>query len=116
MAGALSDLLLLMGIKSRTMASWTTIDEALAGEEIDIVFSDLRMPGTNGLAIFRELVEKRPDIADRFVLVTGDMIGARAEVDELPAEHRPQILEKPFSTLDVRGILAIINEQVGAKL
>ena len=114
-AGALSDLLLLMGIKSRVMAAWTTIDEALDGEEVDIVFSDLRMPGTNGLAIFRELVEKRPELASRFVLVTGDMIGARAEVDELPTEHRPQILEKPFSTLDVRGILAIVNEQVGAK-
>ena len=115
MAGALADLLLLMGIKSRIMAAWTSIEEALDGEEVDIVFSDLRMPGTNGLAIFRELVEKRPELASRFVLVTGDMIGARAEVDELPTEHRPQILEKPFSTLDVRGILAIVNEQVGAK-
>ena len=60
-------------------------------------------------------MEKRPDLAARFVLVTGDMIGARAEIDELPQEHRPQILEKPFSTLDVRGILAVVNGQVGAK-
>ncbi len=87
----------------------------LAGEDVDIVFSDLRMPGANGITIFRELVQKRPDLADRFVLVTGDMIGARAEVDALPVEHRPQILEKPFSTLDVRGILAVVNEQVSLK-
>ena len=39
----------------------------------------------------------------------------RAEVDELPAEHRPQILEKPFSTLDVRSILATVNEQIATK-
>ena len=43
------------------------------------------------------------------------MIGARAEVDELPDEHRPQILEKPFSTLDVRGVLAAINDQLSRK-
>ena len=114
-AASLSDLLLLMGIKSRMVLAWTTNEEVLAGEDVDIVFSDLRMPGANGIAIFRELVEKRPDLADRFVLVTGDMIGARAEVDALPAEHRPQILEKPFSTLDVRSILALVNEQVSLK-
>jgi PAS domain S-box-containing protein len=114
-AGSLADLLLLMGIKSRTVLAWTTSEEVLGGEEVDIVFSDLRMPGANGITIFRELVEKRPDLADRFVLVTGDMIGARAEVDTLPAEHRPQILEKPFSTLDVRGILAVVNEQVSSR-
>ncbi|MDQ6432775.1 PAS domain S-box protein [Mesorhizobium sp. LHD-90] len=114
-AASLSDLLLLMGIKSRTVLAWTTAEEVLGGEDVDIVFSDLRMPGVNGLAIFRELVEKRPELADRFVLVTGDMIGARAEVDALPGEHRPQILEKPFSTLDVRGILAIVNDQLLAK-
>ncbi|PSJ56765.1 ATP-binding protein [Kumtagia ephedrae] len=111
-AASLSDLLLLMGIKSRCVLTWTTAEEVLGEEEIDIVFSDLRMPGANGLAIFRELITKRPDLADRFVLVTGDMIGARAEVDELPADHRPQILEKPFSTLDVRGVLAVVNDQL----
>ncbi len=114
-AASLSDLLLLMGIKSRTVSAWTSSEDVLGDSEIDIVFSDLRMPGANGLTIFRELVEKRPDLADRFVLVTGDMIGARAEVDELPAEHRPQILEKPFSTLDVRGVLATVNDLAALK-
>ena len=114
-AASLEDLLLLMGIKSRTFLAWSSIEEMLGGEEVDIVFSDLRMPGANGLAIFQELVKKRPELAERFVLVTGDMIGARAEVDELPDEHRPQILEKPFSTLDVRGVLAAINDQLSRK-
>jgi CheY-like chemotaxis protein len=114
-AASLEDLLLLMGIKSRTFLAWTSIEDMLGGEEVDIVFSDLRMPGVNGLAIFREIINMRPELADRFVLVTGDMIGARAEVDELPGEHRPQILEKPFSTLDVRGVLAIINDQLAKK-
>jgi len=111
-AASLEDLLLLMGIKSRTFLAWTSVEETIGAEEVDIVFSDLRMPGINGLAIFQEITGKRPDLADRFVLVTGDMIGARAEVDELPGEHRPQILEKPFSTLDVRGVLAIVNDQL----
>jgi hypothetical protein len=64
------------------------------------------------MTVYRQLLEQRPGLARRFVLVTGDMIGARAEVEALPAHLKPQILEKPFSTLDVRGVLAAINDQV----
>lgn len=113
-AGALSDILELMGVKSRLVSAWTTADEMLDGFQTDIVFSDLRMPGQDGASIYRALLEKRPDFSRRFVLVTGDILGARAEFDLLPPQLRPQILEKPFSTLDVRGVLAAVSEQVMA--
>jgi CheY-like chemotaxis protein len=111
-SGALADILELMGVKSRTVTAWTSAGDMLDGEDTDIVFSDLRMPGIDGAGIYRALLEKRPDFAQRFVLVTGDILGARAEVDALPAHLRPQILEKPFSTLDVRGVLTAISDQV----
>lgn len=111
-AGALSDILELMGVKSRTVLAWTNADAMLDGFETDIVFSDLRMPGTDGAAIYRALLDKKPDFARRFVLVTGDTLGARSEIDALPAHLRPQVLEKPFSTLDVRGVLSAISDQV----
>jgi PAS domain S-box-containing protein len=110
-AGSLADLLELMGIKARIVQAWTDTQEMLGDDDIDIIFSDLRMPGKNGLMIFADVVRVRPRLASRFVLVTGDMIGARAEVEALPTTQRPQILEKPFSTLDVRSILAVVNLQ-----
>lgn len=113
-AASLSDLLELMGIKSRIVPAWTSAAEIFRDYEADIVFSDLRMPSSNGIAIFRELVETRPALGQRFVLVTGDMLGAKAEITALPPHLRPQILEKPFSTLDVRGVLAAINDQITA--
>jgi signal transduction histidine kinase/CheY-like chemotaxis protein len=111
-AGSLADILELMGVRSEILTGWTTAREVLASGDPDIVFSDLRMPGMNGIAIYRELLSERPGLARRFVLVTGDMIGARAEIEGLAAHLRPQILEKPFSTLDVRGVLGAINDQV----
>lgn len=111
-AGSLADILELMGIKSTTVTAWVSASESLGDVEPDIVFSDLRMPGKSGLAIHRELTEGRPSLARRFVLVTGDMIGARAEIEALAPHLRPQVLEKPFSTLDVRGVLAAITDQV----
>ncbi|GLS30605.1 multi-sensor hybrid histidine kinase [Mesorhizobium albiziae] len=111
-ASSLADILELMGVKSKLVVEWTSVGEELAAFEPDIIFSDLRMPGVNGMAIYRELLELRAGLARRFVLVTGDMIGARAEIEALPAHLRPQLLEKPFSTLDVRGMLATITDQV----
>jgi PAS domain S-box-containing protein len=111
-AGSLSDILELMGIKSRIAPVWESGAATLGGHmPPDIVFSDLRMPGISGMAIYRELLVERPDLARRFVLVTGDLIGAKAEIEALPAPQRPQILEKPFSTLDVRSVLSTIAEQ-----
>ncbi|CDX23402.1 PAS sensor protein [Mesorhizobium sp. ORS 3324] len=111
-AASLSDILELMGVKSRVVPSWTSAGEVLSGHiPPDIVFSDLRMPGTSGISIYRELLAERPQLAKRFVLVTGDMIGAKAEIDSQPPHQRPHILEKPFSTLDVRGILSTVAEE-----
>ncbi|MGX8011640.1 ATP-binding protein [Mesorhizobium sp. ORM8.1] len=115
-AGSLSDILELMGLKSRVVASWTSATDVLTGHmRPDIVFSDLRMPGISGMSVYRELLAERPALAQRFVLVTGDLIGAKAEIEALPPLQRPQILEKPFSTLDVRGILSAIADHAAAE-
>jgi PAS domain S-box-containing protein len=114
-AASLSDILELMGVKSRVVASWTSAADVLNGHmPPDIVFSDLRMPGISGIAIYRELLAQQPPLAKRFVLVTGDMIGAKAEIEALPPQQRPHILEKPFSTLDVRGILSTVADEAAA--
>ena len=111
-AASLSDILELMGVKSRILAAWTTAEEVLADFDPDIVFCDLRMPEANGLRVFRELCALRPAMSRRFVLVTGDMIGARNDIGALESAERPLILEKPFSTLDVRSALTAVNDQI----
>ncbi|MEZ5784040.1 MAG: PAS domain S-box protein [Rhizobiaceae bacterium] len=111
-ASSLADILELMGIVTTVKSTYASLDDLLSEDEPGILFSDLRMPGVGGMEIYREIIARRPRLAKRFVLVTGDMIGAKAEVEALPAYLRPQILEKPFSTLDVRSVLAAIGDQV----
>ena len=111
-AASLSDVLELMGIKASIITAWTSAAQALESFSPDVVFSDLRMPGASGMTIYAELLAQRADLARRFVLVTGDLIGARAEVETLAPHLRPLILEKPFSTLDVRGALAAVGDQI----
>ena len=43
----------------RSCSAWTSATEELDGFEPDIVFSDLRMPGKSGMAIYRELLARR---------------------------------------------------------
>lgn len=111
-AGSLADMLQLMGLETRVLTAWTSAEAELASFEPDVVFSDLRMPGAGGLAIYRDLLAVRESFAHRFVLVTGDMLGAKAEVEALPPHLRPQLLEKPFTILDARGVIAAIADQV----
>lgn len=112
-AASLSDILELMGIKSRIVRDWQSAALVLSDPQPDIVFSDLRMPGMSGMEIYRRLQAEKPVLARRFVVVTGDLVGAKAEIEALPATGRPHILEKPFSTLDVRGVLAAVAEAAG---
>ncbi len=106
-AASLSDVLELMGIKSRIVTSWQSAGEALDSHpDPDIVFSDLRMPCMSGIDVYRQLQSERPALARRFVVVTGDLVGAKAEIEAFPAGQRPLILEKPFSTLDVLAAVA----------
>ena len=110
-AGSLADILELMGVKSVVHSSWPAAREAAEDPGFDVVFSDLRMPGASGIEIFRELTGRRPELVSRFVLVTGDSMGARSEIEAING-LRPLVMEKPFSTLDVRGALAAIEDLV----
>lgn len=110
-ASSLADMLRLMGIEARQVASWTSVGTDLGDDPVDLIFCDLRMPGASGMTIYREIVAERPAFACRFVLVTGDMIGARAEIGGLRSEQCPLLLEKPFTLLDLRGVLAAVSDQ-----
>ncbi|WP_328700867.1 MASE1 domain-containing protein [Corallococcus silvisoli] len=64
-----------------------------AGEAFDVVLCDLQMPGMDGIAVYRRLVEDAPALVARLVFISGGASSpeARAFVETLA--HR--VLEKP---------------------
>jgi C4-dicarboxylate-specific signal transduction histidine kinase/ActR/RegA family two-component response regulator len=61
----------------------------------DIIISDVRMPGTlTGVDLFRWIEETHPHLADRFLLVTGDVTGD--DIAEIAQYGADRILHKPF--------------------
>jgi len=81
-------------------------EEALAhldAEEFDVIVSDLKMPGMSGQELYLHLKENRPEVAERFIFVTGDVITPGTS-DFIQASGRPS-LSKPFTSGEIAVVL-----------
>ena len=80
----------------------------LAREEVDAVVSDVRMPGEDGLDFYRWLLETRPELARRFLFVTGDV--SREELIRMAREHPELFVHKPFDVDHYLERISVILE------
>ena len=65
----------------------------------DVVICDLKMPKVDGIAFFREVSAKMPQVARRLIFVTGDVAGTDAE--RFLEESGCRWLAKPFRLRDL---------------
>lgn len=83
-------------------------EEALArldaGGRYDLVVADLRMPSMNGMELHAAVAARRPELASRFVVMTGDLV-AGPKLIERDGAAAPPTLEKPFNPAEVRALL-----------
>jgi CheY-like chemotaxis protein len=72
--------------------------------DYDVIFCDLIMPGTSGMALYEAVSGQRPEMAHRFVFMTGGTFTdqARRFVDA----HRERTLDKPLDMQQIRRIVA----------
>jgi len=89
----------------------TSAREALslleAGQEFDLILSDLMMPTMSGMAFYEHLLARHPAYTSRVVFVTGGAMTPRMEafLQSLPNRH----LEKPF---DKKALLEVVREHL----
>lgn len=69
----------------------------------DVVMCDLRMPHLSGSELHRELLAMRPDLVDRLIFSTGDVVSAEASAF-LAGSERP-VIEKPFELSHLERVL-----------
>ena len=72
------------------------------GESFDVIFSDILMPYVTGIELYRAIAARTPEVAERFVFMTGDVV--REDIRTFLAEVSNERLEKPFSSQNLRGI------------
>lgn len=84
-----------------TAVSGSEALEKLAKAPFDVIVTDMRMPGMDGAALWREVKARDPALAARMLFVTGDTLSPGAE--RFLAESRCASLDKPFARDDLVG-------------
>lgn len=71
------------------------------------IFCDYKMPGLDGLAIYKIIISRKPTVKGRFIMITGAILDKGVE-DILRKEEIP-LLKKPFRFKDVTNLLSSLE-------
>ncbi len=89
--------------------------DVLNTKPFDVILCDVRMPGMSGEALFEKVRRDRPQVAVRFVFMTG--VGFGADFERFLSESGRPILEKPFSVEDALSIIRkVVSKHGRAKI
>jgi CheY-like chemotaxis protein/anti-sigma regulatory factor (Ser/Thr protein kinase) len=83
--------------------------ERVGQGEFDVIITDLRMPVMDGERLSNELCARRPELASRILLTTGDTLGERAA--DVAERTGLEVLRKPF---DLEELRARVRERLGS--
>jgi CheY-like chemotaxis protein len=79
--------------------------DAVQANEFDLVLCDHRMAGMSGTEVFEAIVAIRPELRDRFVFMSGDVLNA--ELAAFALDNATPLLEKPFT---LERLVEIVGE------
>ena len=76
------------------------LDHGREASPYDVIITDLRMPGLSGIELHARIARERPELLDRLIFSTGDLVSPEASA--FVARTACPVLEKPFrfSALD----------------
>jgi signal transduction histidine kinase len=94
-------------LRGHDVELFTSGEEAIARlcstAPFDVVFCDLMMPEMSGMELFRRVSEQCPEVASRFVFMTGGAFTQSAR--EFLKESTLVCLEKPFELRQIRDLV-----------
>ncbi|MCA9627490.1 MAG: response regulator [Myxococcales bacterium] len=82
--------------------------EELANGDYDQILCDIMMPEMTGPEMFKRVSQSRPDLASRFVFLSGGVLNARLH-EFVETTGRDRVLEKPFS---IAGLLRFVERHL----
>lgn len=95
-------------LRPHRVESYASVSEAeirlLTGEPVpDLILCDIQLPGKNGHLLHEQIAQKKPDLAARFVFVTGGAL-SKQEADYLKRCDCPTFF-KPVPASDITSLL-----------
>ncbi len=95
------------GLKAEVVADGPTAIERCRGTRPAAILLDHRMPDMSGTEVYEAIVEMRPELADRFVIMSGDVLNP--ELAEFAGERNITLLAKPF---DVDAVNRVVQDVI----
>jgi len=77
-----------------------------AGTIYDVIITDVRMPGMNGLELYTLAVRKMPAMKHRIIFITGDVMGA--DIKAFISNNNIPFLAKPFRMNELEEMIGNI--------
>jgi CheY-like chemotaxis protein len=104
-----SELLTAEGHEVKTAHGGVQAIELLEQHKFDLVVSDWKMPGMNGVRLYEYLLERDPDMAKRVLFMTGDVVSDTFQ--EFLKTHSLTYVSKPFAIAEFRAAVARLFSQ-----
>lgn len=101
-AQLIADVLSSEGYDVDTAPSGHAALEHIGRRAYDLVLSDLRMPELDGLGLYREVERRCPDLARRFVFITGT--SEHTDYHDLIEGVAAPVLTKPFDMMELQRV------------
>ena len=95
-----------LGVRVTPVSNGLDAYEVLQGGEVDCVISDLRLPFVGGRTLFEQVEQNMPQLASRFVFVTGDYTNPEAR--EFLDQTGQPVIGKPYELEALLGAVAAI--------
>ena len=103
------DILNSEGHRVETTGSGEAALEMILCNNYDLVVSDWKMPGLNGISLYQELLVRKPEAARRMLFMTGDVI--KDSFQNFLKQHNRTCLSKPFALREFHAAIAgIVNQ------
>ena len=80
------------------------LDKISAGVNYDVILTDARMPGMSGTEMYSRILEKTPEMKNRIIFITGDVMGL--DIKSFLVQNNLSYLAKPF---DIEALKEKIN-------
>jgi len=74
--------------------------EKIKSKSYDLILTDIKMPGIDGKVFFEFIKEYNPDMAEKVLFMSGDILGLPG--DSFLQKFKDRLIEKPFTILHLQ--------------